>query len=197
MRATFSDGFLPRGSGFHEIISCLSRPRRALAPPVAASVSSWPLEPLILRRATYMGKQKPKRPQSKPKPKSSLEQEESQVPTFTEIGGSPVPGLTLRHVLRGHKDWIGRIAWSPDGSYLASPSADKTIRIWDAHSGARNHPVGRRLVKTRRRLGADTPADAFGKPRAAVRPRRFRAPRPHACGDLRSRWENYTVDRRE
>ena len=56
--------------------------------------------------------------------------------TFTEIGGSPVPGLTLRHVLRGHTDTITRIAWSPDGAYLASPSKDKTIRIWDARSGA-------------------------------------------------------------
>ena len=55
--------------------------------------------------------------------------------TFTEIDGSPIPGLTLRHVLRGHKKPINRIAWSPDGSYLASPSDDKTIRIWDARSG--------------------------------------------------------------
>jgi small GTP-binding protein len=54
---------------------------------------------------------------------------------FTEIGGSPVPGLTLRHVLRGHTDIINRIAWSPDGKYLASPSADKTIRIWDVSTG--------------------------------------------------------------
>jgi len=46
-----------------------------------------------------------------------------------------VPGLTLRYVLRGHKDVIHRIAWSPDGSYLASPSSDNTIRIWDARSG--------------------------------------------------------------
>ena len=66
----------------------------------------------------------------------SAEHEEPEVPTFTEIGGSPVPGLTLRHVLHGHTSWIGRIAWSPDGSYLASPSDDKTIRIWDTRSGA-------------------------------------------------------------
>src|SRR5438270_13544222 len=83
-----------------------------------------------------MSKRKPKRSQPTPEPESSLEQEEPQAPTFTEIGGSPVPGLTLRQVLRGHTGTITRIAWSPDGSYLASPSMDETIRIWDARSGA-------------------------------------------------------------
>lgn len=55
---------------------------------------------------------------------------------FFEIGGSPVPGLTLRHVLRGHESRINRIAWSPNGCYLASPSGDNTIRVWDVESGA-------------------------------------------------------------
>ncbi len=44
-------------------------------------------------------------------------------------------GFTLLHTLRGHSDWIGRIAWSPDGKILASPSKDHTIRLWDAQTG--------------------------------------------------------------
>ena len=78
-----------------------------------------------------MRKQKPERAQRVSKSKSSLHK----IPTFTEIGGSPVPGLTLRHVFRGHTQWLGRIAWSPDGRYLASPSADNTVQIWDTHAG--------------------------------------------------------------
>jgi small GTP-binding protein len=45
------------------------------------------------------------------------------------------PSFTLRHTLRGHSSSIGRIAWSPDGKMLASPSVDKTIRLWDAQTG--------------------------------------------------------------
>jgi WD40 repeat protein/class 3 adenylate cyclase len=45
------------------------------------------------------------------------------------------PGVTLLHTLRGHTDWIGRIAWSADGGMLASPSGDATIRLWNAETG--------------------------------------------------------------
>ena len=47
------------------------------------------------------------------------------------------PGFTLRHTLRGHSSWIARIAWSPDGKYIASGSVgdDKTVQVWEALTG--------------------------------------------------------------
>ncbi len=38
--------------------------------------------------------------------------------------------------LEGHTDRVGSVAWSPDGSRLASGSDDTTVRIWDPLSGA-------------------------------------------------------------
>ena len=40
-----------------------------------------------------------------------------------------------RFTLRGHSNLIRAVAWSPDGTRLASGSQDQTIRIWDASSG--------------------------------------------------------------
>ncbi len=45
------------------------------------------------------------------------------------------PGMELVWTLRGHTSEIRRIAWSPDGQKLASPSSDNTVRIWDIDSG--------------------------------------------------------------
>ena len=37
--------------------------------------------------------------------------------------------------LTGHKDSINSVTYSPDGRYIASASADCTIRVWDTRSG--------------------------------------------------------------
>jgi len=35
----------------------------------------------------------------------------------------------------GHSDYVRSVAWSPDGTKLASGSNDKTVRIWEAATG--------------------------------------------------------------
>ena len=62
-----------------------------------------------------------------PKPQGVKEAE-----TGPRQDGSP-PGVILR-TLRGHDNFVHRIAWSPDGRRLASPSKDRTVRIWDAET---------------------------------------------------------------
>ncbi|MFE8604952.1 WD40 domain-containing protein [Archangium violaceum] len=42
----------------------------------------------------------------------------------------------LRHELRGHQTPVTKMAWSPNGELIATPSWDSTIRIWDARTGA-------------------------------------------------------------
>lgn len=44
-------------------------------------------------------------------------------------------GVRLLRTLRGHAAPIGRIAWSPGGHLLASPSGDSRIRLWNAETG--------------------------------------------------------------
>ena len=44
-------------------------------------------------------------------------------------------GVRLRQTLRGHNDVITRLAWSPDGSTLASAPKDGTVRLWDLETG--------------------------------------------------------------
>ena len=52
----------------------------------------------------------------------------------------PTSGLTVVHTLQGHAGSVNSLAWSPDGSHLASSSDDYTIRIWD--------PASARLLST-------------------------------------------------
>lgn len=39
----------------------------------------------------------------------------------------------ILHMLDGHEDGVGNVAWSPDDSMLVSCGRDRVARIWDTH----------------------------------------------------------------
>lgn len=42
---------------------------------------------------------------------------------------------TAFYTFRGHSGWVWSVGWSPNGSRIASASADSTAQVWDAESG--------------------------------------------------------------
>ena len=44
---------------------------------------------------------------------------------------------TMLYTYHGHLNAISDLAWSPDGTRIASASYDKTVQVWDATTGKR------------------------------------------------------------
>jgi COMPASS component SWD3 len=54
----------------------------------------------------------------------------------TRAGYQPLPlGYRPEYICRGHKKGVAQVRFSPDGNWLASGSADGTIKIWDTSTG--------------------------------------------------------------
>ena len=48
---------------------------------------------------------------------------------------SKLPNYKLKHTLTGHELGAVSVKFSPGGAWLASASADATIKVWDPHAG--------------------------------------------------------------
>ena len=46
-----------------------------------------------------------------------------------------LPAGTVFCIFKGHTGAVRDLSWSPDGSHVASASADKTVRVWNASTG--------------------------------------------------------------
>ena len=93
--------------------------------------------PLALERliAQMVSKDMSKRPASMTVVKQELQRITDQGRT-----GQLSPGILLC-TYRGHSGAVATLAWSPDGTRIASASDDKTVQVWQAPGFSEASPL--------------------------------------------------------
>ena len=109
--------------------------------------------------------------------------------------------------LRGHKDYVSQLAFSPDGKTLLTGSKDGTIRAWDTATGSHRYTVtghiegimGLMFIENGDTVvSLNEPLQSAGKPSAATMGSEHRRPTVHSllgyrCGrhyDAVTGWQN-------
>src|SRR5579885_1954153 len=113
------------------LVSLATRPTRGPSP---GATSAGPTMPVSA----------PTRPPGGPSPTGKPQPTDAPSPTDTpspratsQPTATPLPPGQVLLTYRGHSDDVLAVAWSPDGTRIASGSGDATMQVWDATTGVR------------------------------------------------------------